>query len=54
MSKKKLILKGGYVPCKIDNIHEFLQEINRGKGVHKPKKGKGSFKRKRGKVKYEE
>jgi hypothetical protein len=26
----KVILKGGYVPCKIENIHEHLQEIHRG------------------------
>lgn len=38
-------LKGGYKATKIDNIHEHLQEINRGKGVQKPKKGKGSYKR---------
>lgn len=42
----KKTLKGGYIPTKIDNIHEHLQEINRGKGCHTPKKGKGSYKRK--------
>jgi len=43
---KNIVLKGGYVPSKILNIHEHLQEINRGKGVHKSKKGKGSYTRK--------
>lgn len=42
MAKKKKMscgtLKGGYIPTKIDNIHEHLQEINRGTGSHDPKK----------------
>ena len=46
MKNEKITLKGGYVPCKIENIHEHLQEVNRGKGVHKSKKGKGSYNRK--------
>jgi len=31
-------LKGGYVPVKIDNIHEHLQETKRGCGTHKSEK----------------
>ena len=47
--KDKITIKGGYIPTKIDNIHEHIQEINRGTGTHKPKKGKGSYTRK---IKY--
>lgn len=43
---EKITLKGGYIPSKIENIHEHLQEINRGKGIQKNKKGKGSYSRK--------
>lgn len=32
--------------CKIENIHEHIQEINRGVGSVKSKKGKGSYSRK--------
>ncbi len=46
MKGKKITIKGGYVPCKIENIHEHLQAINQGKGVTKAKKGKGSYTRK--------
>ena len=43
MAKKKGIvkcgvIKGGYVPTKIENIHEHLKEMNRGAGAHSPKK----------------
>lgn len=34
----KLILKGGYIPTKIENIHEHLQELKRGTGIKKSKK----------------
>lgn len=46
MNKDKIVIKGGYVKTAIDNIGELNQNINRGCGVHKPKKGKGSYKRK--------
>ena len=46
MKGKKITIKGGYVPQKIENIHEHLQAINQGKGVTKAKKGKGSYARK--------
>lgn len=39
-------LEGGHIKLPIDNIHQHLQEINRGVGIEKPKKGKGSYKRK--------
>lgn len=29
-TNEKIVLKGGYVPSKIPNIHEHLQEIKRG------------------------
>lgn len=31
---------------KIDNIHDYYNDLNRGVGITKPKKGKGSYKRK--------
>lgn len=31
-------LEGGYVSVKLDNIHEYLQEVNRGYGVFESKK----------------
>ena len=33
-----ITLKGGYVPVKIDNIHEHLQETKRGCGIQASKK----------------
>ena len=33
-----IILKGGYVPVKMDNIHEHFQETKRGCGVQESKK----------------
>ena len=33
-----LILKGGNVSVKMDNIHEHLQEVKRGCGTHESKK----------------
>lgn len=37
-SFNKMTLKGGYVKVKIDNIHEHLQEIQRGAGVTQSRK----------------
>lgn len=41
-----ITLKGGYIPLPIDNIGEHNAFVNRGAGIHKPKKGKGSYTRK--------
>lgn len=38
-------IKGGYVPTKIDNIHEHIQIVKQGVGSPKPHKGKGSYRR---------
>ena len=46
MKVQSIKLKGGYVALPIDNIHEYNSQVNRGAGVHKPKKGKGSYSRK--------
>ena len=45
-NKISIKIKGGYIPTVQENIHQHLQEINRGVGSPKPKKGKGSYRRK--------
>jgi len=37
-NSSKFTLLGGYISIKIDNIHQHLQETNRGYGVVKSKK----------------
>ncbi len=44
---EKMVLKGGYVRTKIEDIHDYHQKVNRGAGVVKAKKGKGSYNRKK-------
>lgn len=43
---EKITIKGGYVRTKIDGIHDYNQNVNRGAGVKRAKKGKGSYTRK--------
>ena len=42
----KITIKGGYVRTKIEEIHDYNKNVNRGVGVHKAKKGTGSYTRK--------
>lgn len=42
----KFTIEGGFIKTKNENIHQHLQEVNRGAGRHKTKKGKGSYTRK--------
>lgn len=58
MSKKKkthisFTIKGGYVPTKMDNIHEHLQETKRGCGIHESKKAYNRKKNNRIKEDYD-
>ena len=48
---KNLTLKGGYVAVKLDNIHQHLQEVNRGCGV---KASKTTYNRKKNSRIYED
>lgn len=43
---EKIVIKGGYVKTKIEDIHSHNKEVSRGAGIQKPKKGKGSYSRK--------
>lgn len=45
-STMSIKLNGGYVSLPIDDVGTYNKNINRGVGVHKPKKGKGSYSRK--------
>ena len=42
----KITIKGGHVRTKIEEIHDYNKNVNRGVGVHKAKKGNGSYTRK--------
>lgn len=35
MARDKIVLKGGYIPSKIEDVEQFLQERVRGCGRHK-------------------
>lgn len=40
MKKMTIKIEGGHWKSKIDNIHEHLNEVNRGNGKHRTKKEK--------------